>query len=752
MNSFDVAIKIKADTAQLASSMNSAQAKLRDFGLAIDGVSKAFKMVSGPATDFLHSFEKQQDAEINLMNTMKASDRYNAKLLDSYKDFASALQKVTTYGDEETLAIMQMGLAAGISTGRIENATKGAIGLSEAYKGMGLTTDTAMKGIALAYKGDFTMLNRYIPEIRAAQGETTKMAILQEKMAQGFAIAKGETGTASGAIKQYSNLMGDFKEKLGGVVADGLMPFVKAGDKLFGVLNKLPKPLIATTMATTGLISAIVITKVSGLGTALASIPALLISVKNTAIAATTAISGLSASTVVLTGGLVLLTAEVAIVAKKFIDWAKAVKEQGEAENTFYKQWSKHFGGYGTALKEIKGLSIEAIAENKQYQKDLSTVILSIKTRIIELQKQGKDTIGLQKQLKGWQDIQKAVKSYSKTTKEAGKDAGDSIKTLNEKLKNLLDNMDKLSEQDSEGKAFSQIKTNLFKTMDETKNGYAGKIREIKDVTDNADLKLIIDTTPIKTGLTDSQASVASFIMGTDTKLKEFKTSFGKTYQSIVAGIGHWSKIGLDNIGKVLDGAKTITKQQEDQMNDIIQNTTGDVKTAQKLSYSDMEKMYKEHTGHILHITQDEYSGIQSTMKDATDGMLVDWQVFWEKVKDWLTQLAIKLGIEATIAAVISSLSSGSVSFGTAFSMVSGAAGDMGFAEGGYIPATPGGKIIKVAEGGEGEYIVPESKVSNTNVQIIVKTADPATTVEFYKNMPYTNKNELFGTLQKAVI
>lgn len=34
-----------------------------------------------------------------------------------------------------------------------------------------------------------------------------------------------------------------------------------------------------------------------------------------------------------------------------------------------------------------------------------------------------------------------------------------------------------------------------------------------------------------------------------------------------------------------------------------------------------------------------------------------------------------------------------------------------GFSEGGYIPETPGGRIVRVSEGGEGEYIVPESKV-----------------------------------------
>lgn len=33
------------------------------------------------------------------------------------------------------------------------------------------------------------------------------------------------------------------------------------------------------------------------------------------------------------------------------------------------------------------------------------------------------------------------------------------------------------------------------------------------------------------------------------------------------------------------------------------------------------------------------------------------------------------------------------------------------YALGGYIPATPGGRMIRVAEGGEGEYVVPESKM-----------------------------------------
>lgn len=58
-----------------------------------------------------------------------------------------------------------------------------------------------------------------------------------------------------------------------------------------------------------------------------------------------------------------------------------------------------------------------------------------------------------------------------------------------------------------------------------------------------------------------------------------------------------------------------------------------------------------------------------------------------------------------------------------------------GFSEGGYIPNTPGGKVVRVSEGGEGEYIVPESKVqtfieshSGVNLNSIINKANESKT------------------------
>lgn len=51
-----------------------------------------------------------------------------------------------------------------------------------------------------------------------------------------------------------------------------------------------------------------------------------------------------------------------------------------------------------------------------------------------------------------------------------------------------------------------------------------------------------------------------------------------------------------------------------------------------------------------------------------------------------------------------------------------------GFAEGGFVPATPGGRLIRVGEGGEGEFIVPQSQAGSMGQRINI-TLSPTITV-----------------------
>jgi len=67
----------------------------------------------------------------------------------------------------------------GITTDTIEEATKGAIGLS---KSLGIGTNAAMKALALSTQGNYQMLERYIPALRGANTESEKAAILSKAM------------------------------------------------------------------------------------------------------------------------------------------------------------------------------------------------------------------------------------------------------------------------------------------------------------------------------------------------------------------------------------------------------------------------------------------------------------------------------------------------------------------------------------------------------------------------------------------
>lgn len=752
-NNFDVAIKIKADAKQMESAMQSAQAKLRDFGLAIDGIQRAFTMIANPINNFIAKSEIQETAENNLIRAMKSTGIYSDALKRQLFQLSGAMQKVTIYGDEEVLAMEQSALAMGIHADKMQDAIKQAIGLSTQFRSMGLTATMSLRLIALAYKGNFGMLGRYIPQVQAAKTNQEKMNILMNAAAQGFQLAKGEINDTAGVMKQFTNLVGDLKEKIGKVYSRALIPFLKGGQALFVVLNRLPSAVTATAVAISTLISAIVIAKISGLVSALAALPGAFISIQRSATAVVSSLAAMSLETAVLTGGITALVGILAIATKKFMDMKTAIEQENRTIENNAKYYSEMVGGYGKALNEIRGQTVRGIAENKKYYDDLRKVLLNLRLQIIKYKKEGKDTSALQKQYEYWLKMKKSVDRYTDTVLKSSDKTTKAEEDFNSQLEKVIKNFDKLYTQQKNGEMEGAVKKTLTKAYDDI-NNYYGKVRSEHDDTDaylqDNPLSLLPDKSIEKKKLVDNVDIWRDSFHSIIKSMEHFKTAYSHVYQQIISGIGHWAQVGVMDMVKVLNGAKTITEQQQQQMDDIVKNTTGNLKSAYALTYKQMEKQYKQHTGHMLNMTEQEYAQIQGTMKSAIDGMVVNWQEFWNKVRAWLTQLAIKLGIEAAIAAAISALSSGGVSFGTAFSMVSGAAGDMGFAEGGYIPATPGGRIIKVAEGGEGEYIVPESKMGTANVTVVVNTADPSTTVRFFKGMSYTNRRDLYQTLAEA--
>lgn len=177
--------------------------------LAIEGIKIAITALVNAGKKSIEMFRTQEQAEAKLAAQTGGN-------IDAYKKFASEIQAVTTIGDEQVIAMQQLGLTMGITNTKIEESTKGAIGLSEAF---GIDLNASMKMVALATEGEYNMLARYIPEIRSATTEAEKHAIVQAAMANGFDIATAKAETFTGGLEQLSNIQGDNYEAFGKIIS-----------------------------------------------------------------------------------------------------------------------------------------------------------------------------------------------------------------------------------------------------------------------------------------------------------------------------------------------------------------------------------------------------------------------------------------------------------------------------------------------------------------------------------------------------
>lgn len=233
----EVRFRIRVDSKAFRSGLAKAQRLLRRWGQGARNVANlvknafrgitavlrrvgfAFAGLVAAAAVTVKAFATQQKAEEALSAALAANGEEVDRLLPKLKALASEIQNVTEIGDENILMLMTQLRNLGVTGAKMEEATRGAIGLSKA---LGLDLNTAARGVALALQGEFTILQRYIPALRTATTASEKMAILQEVMGKGFTQAKDAAQTLTGAFNQLKNDFGDLLEAIGEAISEGL--------------------------------------------------------------------------------------------------------------------------------------------------------------------------------------------------------------------------------------------------------------------------------------------------------------------------------------------------------------------------------------------------------------------------------------------------------------------------------------------------------------------------------------------------
>jgi hypothetical protein len=211
--------------------------------------------LTAPLTAFaaasIKAFDTQAKAEAKLMTALKG----NEKAFKSLTKQAQELQKVTIFGDEETMAAQSMLASMGLEEEAIKRLTPLIQDMATA-KGMNLTAAADL--VAKSVGSSTNALSRYGIQIEGAVGSTDRLdsAVLALK-GQFEGQAKAAAKAGAGPLKQLQNRFGDLMEKIGEMLIPVLNQLVAGVDSMITAWNNLDSGLKIAIVTLGGVLASI---------------------------------------------------------------------------------------------------------------------------------------------------------------------------------------------------------------------------------------------------------------------------------------------------------------------------------------------------------------------------------------------------------------------------------------------------------------------------------------------------------------
>jgi hypothetical protein len=202
---------------------------LKTAALGVAGAYFGGQALIGGIRASIEAFGEQEAAEKKLEQALgRTSDRLLAQ--------ASALQKVSTSGDEAIIAQQAFLGSIGMTEQQIEKILPVALDLASAT---GMTLESAVRNTAKTFSGLAGELGELVPQIRDLTAEEMKAGKAVEVMGNLFkGQALSSTKTFEGQVVQLQNAMGDIGETIGGLLVDngvlsGLVEWATEADEAF---------------------------------------------------------------------------------------------------------------------------------------------------------------------------------------------------------------------------------------------------------------------------------------------------------------------------------------------------------------------------------------------------------------------------------------------------------------------------------------------------------------------------------------
>lgn len=192
-------VKASKDMQSAAKSITS----FKDLAVGIGSVIVAYRTLTRVVGSAMDAYATQQNAEKTLEVAIGGT---NQALLDQ----ASALQKVTVFGDEAIIGVQAMIGSFIKDEEQIKKATKATLDLAQA-KGMDLKAAGDLVSKTLG--SSTNAMSRYGIEVNGAVGSTERLESLTQNIQRLFGgQAAAAATTMSGRIQQMKNAFGDLQE------------------------------------------------------------------------------------------------------------------------------------------------------------------------------------------------------------------------------------------------------------------------------------------------------------------------------------------------------------------------------------------------------------------------------------------------------------------------------------------------------------------------------------------------------------
>jgi len=209
-----VNIKVSAQGAKKTQNeLKGVSGAISKMGKAVGIASTAYFGAKGLINGFSTAIQlagRQEQAE-------KALEVALGRTSQSLLNQASALQKVTTFGDEAIISQQAFLASLDFSESQIKDIINASVDLSEAT---GISLESAVRNTAKTFSGLSGELGELIPQLRDLTTEEMKAGEAVKVMADLFGgTAQAQAETLTGKIEQMKNAVGDAGEAIGSLFA-----------------------------------------------------------------------------------------------------------------------------------------------------------------------------------------------------------------------------------------------------------------------------------------------------------------------------------------------------------------------------------------------------------------------------------------------------------------------------------------------------------------------------------------------------